>query len=218
MVVTEDLGKQAEMAICLLYNTPYNGKYKYGLEKPIILCEKFRPILSYFPNCTHTADKGGQYDFTGDRHLSVKTSKADGKVCPQVTGQPTKASFCRYFGLEEISSNERIKEYIIANLQHVLSEHFKNTFDADILYYNEKMNQVLFIKTKNPIDWTNVVLTLSHILKNKVWGESTTLYVKNKTIGEFQVHTHRNCIKFRWNLINLVEMLPGHFDIINLSM
>ena len=33
MVVTEDLGKIFEMAICLLYEIPYVGKYKYSISK-----------------------------------------------------------------------------------------------------------------------------------------------------------------------------------------
>lgn len=33
-IITEDLGKQFEMCLCLLFDTPYNGKYKYGLDKP----------------------------------------------------------------------------------------------------------------------------------------------------------------------------------------
>ena len=39
---TEDLGKKFEMAICLLYDIPYDGKYKYSMEE----AEKLRDRLS----------------------------------------------------------------------------------------------------------------------------------------------------------------------------
>ena len=76
MVLTEDLGKMFEMAICLLYNTPYSGNYKYGLDGPNIILPKIQKLLDYFPACTHTADKGSRYDFTSSdgKFLSAKTT------------------------------------------------------------------------------------------------------------------------------------------------
>ena len=39
-VITEDLGKIFEMAICLVYGIPFIGKYKYAMEEAQELKEK----------------------------------------------------------------------------------------------------------------------------------------------------------------------------------
>jgi len=219
MVLTEDLGKMFEMAICLLYKTAYNGNYKYGLDGPNMILPKIQKLLEHFPACTHTAEKGSRYDFTSSdgKFLSAKTTKGDKKVCPQVIGQPTRKTFCENFKLPDDSTNDYIKEYILENVSTMMPKYFEYTFDCDIIYYNRMIGTPLFIHTKSPIEWNDVVLSFSHIKKNKKWNESTTLYAtKNgttQTIGEFQVHNHRNCIKFRWNFDNVLNMFPDNFDI-----
>lgn len=219
MVLTEDLGKMFEMAICLLYNTPYSGNYKYGLDGPNTILPKIQKLLDYFPACTHTAEKGSRYDFTSldGKFLSAKTTKGDKKVCPQVIGQPTKKKFCEKFKLPEDSTNDDIKKYILENVSSMMSEYFDHTFDCDIIYYNRQIGTPLFIRMKSPIQWDAVTLSFSHIEKNKTWNESTTVYAtKNgtcQTIGEFQVHKHRNCIKFRWNFDNVLNMFSDNFEV-----
>ena len=47
---TEDLGKIFEMAICLLYKTPFDGKYKYSMEEAQLLCDRINPLLDVFPH------------------------------------------------------------------------------------------------------------------------------------------------------------------------
>ena len=48
----------------------------------------------------HLAQNGNKYDFTCINDttisLSAKTSKKDGKVCPQVIGQPSRKNFCEF--------------------------------------------------------------------------------------------------------------------------
>jgi hypothetical protein len=219
MVLTEDLGKMFEMAICLLYKTPYSGNYKYGLDCPNTIIPKIQKLLDYFPACTHTADKGSRYDFTSSdgKFLSAKTTKQDKKVCPQVIGQPTKKGFCESFDLPTDSSNDVIKNYISNNFKSMLTKYFDHTFDCDIVYYNRHTDTVLFVRTKEPINWDTEKFDFSHIRKNKKWNESSTLYLvkddKTHTLGEFQVHNHRNCIKFRWNFENVLSLFPDNFEV-----
>ena len=52
--------------------------------------------------------------------------------------------------------------------------------------------------------------------KNKKWGESSSISIDNITIGEFQIHNHRDCIKFRWAFENLIEMFKTHFEIVTI--
>jgi len=218
-VLTEDLGKIFEKGICLLYGIEYDGKYKYSVEEAQKITDRIVKLKDVFPNnLIHSAKNGSQYDFTGAEdeaiRLSAKTTKKDGKVCPQVIGQPSKKKFCDFFGLDQALTLEQIKGKIQENLAQMLSIYFKTTFDCPIVYYNKKKNLLLFIRTLTEIDWTQYVIEFSHIKKNKVWGESSTISINNITIGEFQVHNHRDCIKFRWAFENLIEMFKTHFEIV----
>ena len=220
-VLTEDLGKIFEMGVCLLYNTPFNGKYKYGLEEAEKIKTRIAPLLQLFPECFHTAKNGSRYDFTAETnpnlYLSAKTTKKDGKVCPQVIGQPSKKKFCEYFSLYPNITLEEIKTYIQTHITNLLDIYFDNTFDCPIIYYNKHKNLAIFIKTHTKINWSETPIIFGHIKKNKVWNESTTISIekngKTISIGEFQVHKHRDCIKFRWCFENIIKIFSTHFEI-----
>ena len=223
-VLTEDLGKIFEKSICLLYDIEYDSKYKYSLEDADKLKERLIKFKEVFPfNIIHSAKNGGRYDFTGlddlNIKLSAKTSKKDGKVCPQVIGQPTKKRFCEYFEIDNSCDLEEIKKYIENNLIKLLKKYYDFTFDCPIIYYNKHKNKLLFIKRNNmdninySIDWTKYNIEFSHIKKNKKWGESSSISIDNITIGEFQIHNHRDCIKFRWAFENLLGLFKDYFNI-----
>ena len=229
----EQLGKMFEMAICLLYDIPYDGGYKYTSEANKENTEKMKAritkLLELFPMCKHSAKCGSPYDYTSienpDLHLSAKTTQKDGKICPQVIGQPSRKKFCEYFKLdvditnksvEEI--NELIKQYIQDNIFELLKEYFSHTFDCPMIYYNKKADVVQFITVKQHIEWINILnLSFSHIKKNKIWNESSCICIeKNEkliTLGEFQVHNHRDCIKFRWCFKVLLVEFAEYFNI-----
>jgi hypothetical protein len=218
---TEDLGKKFEMAICLLYGIPFDGKYKYSMEEAEKLKERILPLAEVFPHkLIHTAKNGNQYDFTGldddSIKLSAKTTKKDGKVCPQVIGQPSKKKFCEFFGLDLNYTLDQIKSHIESNVDEMLNIYFDMTFDCPILYYNQKSNILQLIHIKQKIDWTSCTVEFSHQKKNKTWNESSTISINNITIGEFQVHNHRDNIKFRWAFENLIKLFPDSFEIISL--
>lgn len=215
-LLTEDLGKIFEMAICLLYNTDYDGKYKYSMVEAEGIKERIAKLKDVFTGeIKHIAKNGSKYDFvsTDGRHLSAKTTKRDGKVCPQVIGQPSKKKFCTFFGLGELA-NEQIKEYIIENVGGLLDTYLQHTFDCPIIYYNKAKNEVLFVKLKEKIHWENI--TFSHALKNKAWNESTSIKMNNVTIGEFQIHNNRDGIKFRWSFKNMLDLFKPQFEITSL--
>jgi len=222
-VMTEDLGKIFEMAICLLYEIDYDGKYKYSFEEALKIKEKLHKLKNVFPlKIKHIAKNGNKYDFESvdndSIHLSAKTTKKDAKVCPQVIGQPSKKKFCEFFGLDLTFNLEQIKNYIELNVKQMLEIYCLNTFDCPIVYYNKHKDLILFIKLKEKINWINYDITFSHIVKNKKWNESSCIIVNNITIGEFQIHNHRDCIKFRWSFEKLLDLFKGNFDITNLSL
>lgn len=220
-ILNEDLGKMFEMAICLAFNIQYDGKYKYGMELPTALAPRLAKLTELFPACTHTAKKGARYDYTstdGAQHLSAKTTKKGvGKVAPQVIGQPSKKKFCEYFNLDQNVTLEEIKTYIQNHITNLLDTYFESTFDCPIVYYNKHKNLAIFIKTITKINWDETPIIFGHIKKNKAWNESTTISIEKngKTIGigEFQVHNHRDCIKFRWCFENIIKIFSAHFEI-----
>jgi hypothetical protein len=218
---TEDLGKIFEMAICLLYEIPFDGKYKYSMEESNTIKTRIQPLKTAFPHkIKHTAKNGSQYDFSGEDNdtikLSAKTTKKDGKVCPQVIGQPSKKKFCEFFNIDLSVSLLEIKEYIISNISNMLNIYFDLTFDCPIIYFNKKSNVLQLIKLTEKIDWNQYLIEFSHIKKNKQWNESSTISINNTSIGEFQLHKHRDCIKFRWCFEKLLKHFVKSFTVINL--
>jgi hypothetical protein len=98
----------------------------------------------------------------------------------------------------------------------MLDKYFEYTFDCPIIYYNQQQNICLLIKKREEINWTKYPLAFSHILKGKEWNESSSISINGITLGEFQVHNHRDNIKFRWNLLNLIKMFESNFEVIKI--
>jgi len=216
-VITEDLGKIFEKAICLEYEIDFNGKFKYEEKEAEKLKEKLVLLKENFPyELNHTAKNGNPYDFTskdGLYKLSAKSTKKDGKVCPQVIGQPSKKKFCQYFQLDPLTDNEQIKSFIENNITILLEKYFQNTFDCSVIYYNQHKDLILFVNSIKKIEWTNYEISFNHNEKQKKWNESTTISINKKNIGEFQIHNHRDCIKFRWFFEKLLDTFPEYFDV-----
>jgi hypothetical protein len=221
-VLTEDLGKIFEMSICLLYNIQYDGKYSYSMEDAQKIKIRIAKLLEVFPHSIlHTAKSGARYDFTGlednSIRLSAKTTKKDGKIAPQVVGQPSKKKFCEFFQLDPGSFDlTQIKIYIEQTVKNLLAVYEEYTFDCPTIYYNKKSDKLLFIRKVKYIPWSQIEVEFSHNKKNKVWNESTTVCVDGVTIGEFQIHNHRDCIKFRWAFEKLLYEFPDCFEVTEL--
>ena len=124
--------------------------------------------------------------------------------------------FCEYFEIDCLSSSEQIKSFIEKNITKLLESYCSSTFDCPVIYYNRHTDLLLFIKIKENINWTNQDIVFSHIKSNKKWNESSSISICDKNIGEFQIHNHRNCIKFRWSFEKLLNMFKDNFDIIEL--
>jgi len=223
-VLTEDLGKTFEMAICLLYEIEYDAKFKYSMEEATNIKYKLNKLKVEFPfKLKHISKNGNKYDFVSieddNIHLSAKTTKKNAKVCPQVIGQPSKKKFCEFLGIDLHYNLEQIKNYIVMNVKSLLEIYALNTFDCPIVYYNKHKNMILFVKVTESINCTNYNISFSHIIKNKKWNESSCILINGIiTIGEFQIHNHRDCIKFRWSFENLLKVFNDNFKIVDLSL
>lgn len=88
-----------------------------------------------------------------------------------------------------------------------------------ILYIiKKKTNDIKFIKKNTDINFN----IFEYIFTNYInkWNESSTIKVRYNSIlyslGEFQIHTNRNCIKFRWNLNTILDIFKDNFTITNI--
>ena len=219
-IITEDLGKIFEKALCQLAITQYNGNFKYSPEKVNALVARIQPLRSRLTGFVHTGNSSNLHDFehsTFKAAISAKTVKKGGqwKICPQIIGQTTKARFAGRYGISsEVSA---IKSFVLGNLLKLLDDYVENTFHCDLAFYCEAEDKLLWIVKKTPIVWKLSELFFTHERENKKWNESTTLKLakdgKELSVGEFQIHNHRDGVKFRFNLKALLEAYPSAFHV-----
>ena len=222
-LLTEDLGKMFEMAICLTFYIPYDGKYKYGMELPEQLKLRLAKLTELFPMCSHTAKKGARYDYTsidGTQHLSAKTNKKGkkiGRVAPQVIGQAQPQKFCDILGIEFVSI-EALKQHIQANTLAILPILTEHTFDCSNIYFNENNNTIQYIVLSTPIEWETYQFrwtndwtkTGSSTLKIVIDGKETALV-------EFQFHSGgRSNMAVRWFYDNFIDVFKKNLTITHL--
>jgi len=220
---TEDTGKVFEMAICLAYGIPYDGVYKYGLERPTKLKDRLATLPSLFPKCTHTAKSGARYDYTAiddpAKHLSAKTTKkGGGKVAPQVLGQAQPAKFCEILGIP-YTSIAALKEYIQGHIKTLLPILTSYTFDCPNLFYNESTDQITFLTLTKPIDWSTYTFTWTK--PHATWANSSTLKIDSpggpKALLEIQFHSaSRTNMAVRWCYETFLDVFKEHFTFVKL--
>jgi hypothetical protein len=221
-IVTEDTGKIFEMAICLAYGIPYNGKYKYGMEKPEQLKPRLIKVAELFPMCIHTAKRGSRYDFTsltdGTMHLSAKsTKKGIGKVAPQVIGQSQPKKFCEILGIAFTGVTE-LKEYIQKNIITILPILISYTFDCPNIYYNQQEDTIRFITLDKQIEWEKYQNQFKWTCPWNEWNNSSMLKVviedKEFALVEFQFHTKsRTNMAIRWCYENFLTIFQEHLHL-----
>ena len=216
---TEDTGKIFERAICLAYNTPYVGPYKYGLEKPMTLVPRLTKLTEIVPACVHTAARASRYDFTSaDSHISAKTSKRRGaKVAPQVIGQCKPAKFCELVGItyEDVPT---LKHWIQTHVTDVLPVLAAHTFDCLNVYWNAETDAIKVVRLREPIDWVAVQADAwTWTCSAEAWANSSTLQFRGIALVEFQFHTKsRTNMAIRWCYDNFLTLFRENLDITDL--
>ncbi len=227
---TEKIGISAEIAIADAYNVKVNEDYRNrGIET--IANTLTAPFLKAMQEnniplpVAHVAENGNPVDFQleGNQTLSVKTNMRDrSEVAPQRLGQPSAAVFWREFpellpaGLDVSKlTYERqaqlFKTVAVANASSMLKKYWNSLFDCDYLVYANNFltgdNQItgapevkIFRKTDAP-EFDPKKITTSKSVHD--WNESNTVYYDGVRIGAWQVHSNRDCFKFRFNLNGL---------------
>jgi hypothetical protein len=200
----ETVGISAEVAIIELFNTrtsdSYEERYLNRADRQIV--EHLKPVISAaFRNCAgypvcHVAERQNPIDFhlSNGQTLSVKTNiRSPYKVAPERIGQPTDVSYFEYFGeflplpvIPDDYWGRRIlfKEISVAYIGDIISHYWENLFNCDYLLwiYDVLDKRGRFIETKYRIiqqapvpGFNSEYFDFSHLKKNKIWNESSTL-------------------------------------------
>lgn len=233
----ETIGISAEIAIANSFQIAVNPEYATRADECIVgilesgICDIFKQENIPSP-ATHVAERQNPIDFilSNQSTLSVKTNqKSLGKVAPQIIGQPTSTTYFEYFDdfLEfdlPQTYAERIalfKTISINEIETVIQHYWDNLFECDHLLYfydfldkqgriKNSYNYIYLKKLDDCPNWDKKNFEFSKTLDN--WVESCTVrYVtdegKKYSIGEFQAHRKRDCLKFRFNIKNLLDLI-----------
>lgn len=230
---TEDTGKMFEYATCLALGTPFQGTYKYSVEEAAALAPRIATLLeracSARPAFTHTAGKGGRYDFTAPapedgvppQHLSTKTTKRGvGMIAPQVIGQAQPAKFAELLGIPYSSSegNVALKRHIQENITALLPALAHFAFDCPTLFYNKGSDRMCHVVVREPIPWREMTFTWSRPWDS--WTNSSSLMLTLPgaaapvRLMEFQFHTTRTNMAVRWCYETFLTVFKPHLDIL----
>ena len=225
----ETLGMSAESAICEYFHLQQPESFKTRCSPAIkrqleSVVEKSFQVLP--KAIKHTGSESGvrgeqskcSYDFVleGNQTLSLKTNKGK-MVCPPEVGQPGGKTCLLYFRdyfPSEVSevTNEEFKKMVFAHIADIMPIYVEHLFDSDWLLwiFQEKKSNYAFKAISQSdikeIKWEADKFTFTKPTIEE-WNESNTVKYNGLTIGEFQVHTHRSCFKFRFNLENLLTLI-----------
>lgn len=233
---TEDLGKIAEYATCLALNTHYvtSKPFPYCTNTAFQLADRFSQnprFIERFTGYLHSGHKcpvygtyNPPYDFIHpvytNLRLSVKTTKNSTrhKISPQVIGQSSINKFKMDFEIPMIARKSEVKRYIENGVGLMLKKYYENTFHCPVLFYHQKLDECKLVEPMYnvEIDWTSLQYEFSHIKRGSAWKESTSLFilkdgVSTKSMGEFQIHNNRDCVKFRFVLNTVLDVFPASF-------
>lgn len=212
----ESFGMTVEYVMCMLNNQfpiDINRCERYLINEIQKLTIKMNlPPLLYVGN-----DKACKADFKTHEGItySVKTNINNDKVSPQNIGQCTRNTFIKkVFNKYNLDNDKnditdyKLKEFIVKYSNILLNDYLDNLMCCNYLLYYlynyDSLSCVMLSKDDLKIDFKNYKITFTKTLDN--WNESNTVKVNNKSIGEFQIHKNRDCIKFRFNMSKLLSI------------
>jgi hypothetical protein len=220
-VKTEDTGKCFEMAICLAYSVPFNGKFNYDIARPQKLASRLEKLTTLFPQCTHSKP-GSRYDFIsldGEKYLSAKSTKRGvGKVAPQVIGQCSPQKFSETLGIP-FTNNKALKQHIQGNIGSILPVLVHHTFDCSTIFYNEAADTIRYIEMIKKPEWNKYEFEWTCDFES--WKNSSTCKIKTEeatlSLIEFQFHTKsRTNMAVRWCFENFLQVFKENLYCVNL--
>jgi hypothetical protein len=150
--------------------------------------------------------------------LSVKTNKSKSyKVCPPEIGQPSPRTFDLYFSkkgwyqgpVDDYKFRKLVRDKRI--LSQLLLEYVKYLNECDFLLWSlylstEQIKSVLVSKSQ----LKNICFEPNLIQYSNEFTEQSSVTIKYGleaiTIGEFQIHSARTSLKFRFNFNSLLTI------------
>lgn len=224
-LTNETLGISAEAAVCYAFGIDipdnYDGRVFNDYVKNLwpVVQKAFSELPPVIQSTGATKGERGKnskcsYDFilAGNKTLSLKSNTGN-MVCPPEVGQPG-AETCYLYFKEFIDGNEItpdiFKQMVYRHIEKLIPIYINHLFDSDyLLWIYKKSNSFNYkIFSKNYAAdkvWLKEKFTFTKPTLMD-WNESNTVKYEGITIGEFQVHSKRNCYKFRFNLENLSRM------------
>jgi hypothetical protein len=227
---TEQVGISAEIAVADLTGVEIEESYRRRGRPELVkhISPALVETVKRIPKPTvHIAADQNPIDFMleGNKTLSVKSNmRSAGKIAPQKIGQPTASTFWDLLphlapegsspgNLPYAESAKLFKNVALSKTAELLTAYWENLFDCDYLIYvcdvftessqlTKSPTVRLYEKTHSPV-WETSKITFTQDLAH--WNESCTVKYNGVSIGEFQVHNHRNCFKFRFNISGLIQ-------------
>lgn len=230
------LGDTAELAICNIFNleSGVNSDRLINNSDKIILKSFERHYTSnkaiLFPlkpikySGTEKRERGSHsksgVDFylETEATLSVKTNKSKSyKVCPPEVGQPSPKTFDLHFskyGWYEGNMDEEKFRILVKDkekLTLLLSEYVKFLNECDYILYSLYLSESnINSKLVGKCDLENITFNPELINYSNDFTEKSSVTIKygetKFSLGEFQVHSARNSLKFRFNFNNLLSV------------
>ena len=228
---TEQLGIMVKKELCNITKTKFNTKRKYTNIPEEISDDINKTVGNELKRMKikHAGHLNKEYDFIKKQGetVSIKTIMTGNKICPQTIGQCSLRSFNNKMGLS-IKNKLELKKFFLENKSKMIIEYLKGLFCCDtmvifkfhmgIVYIIEKTDDVIEFRTRVNKNLDDIFMTSKDI---NSWKESNTVYYvsknKKESLGEIQIHNNRDCIKFRFNVNILVDMI-NRGDIKNLKL
>jgi hypothetical protein len=226
---TEVIGISTEVGIADAFGLEVAEDYRRRADSDVV--QKVIPVaIQKFSEARvprpfkHVAEGGSSIDFllTSDQSLSVKSNQSTGKVAPQKIGQPSSTTFWAHFGYlvkNEIPSTydekaDLFRRVAFDQTEELVSQYWFHLFDTDYFayFYNfldghrelrPSPDAVILESTVAP-DWDSSKFSFSRNLTE--WREGNTLRYNGETLGEFQIHSNRDCFKFRFNMSTVLRL------------
>jgi hypothetical protein len=220
-----------EVAIADVFGIPISDNYKLRTNKQLIEMTA-RVVPDTFekyniPNpVKHVVDRQNAIDFllADGKSLSIKSDqKQPSKVVPQNIGQPTLDTYLEYFGKFSdvpIPSDSEgqvtaFKHISCTKIDKILPLCWENLFRCDVLLYfynfiksSSKLTiqpNVIAFDKMHPPHWDKSKISFTQT--PETWNESNTVKYCGVTIGDFQVHSDRNCCKFRFDMRGIIDII-----------
>ena len=230
------LGDTAELAICKVFDLnagANNDRLLNNSDKMILQAfvnhyrtnsTRLFPLKPIKYSGTEKRERGGMSksgaDFILETNatLSVKTNKSKSyKVCPPEVGQPSPKTFDLYFsnkGWYEGNITEEKFRTLVSDKEKLillLKEYLKFLNECDYILWSLYLNENnITSKLVGKNDLENISFSPQLIQYSNDFTTKSSVTIKyginNNSIGEFQVHSARNSLKFRFNFNNLLSI------------